>query len=252
VNFGQVPRTSAVSQPIGIVGDGRAARHFAHYFALKRIPVRQTHRKNQLDYSLLEDCRSILLLVSDPAIEPIARDVQALFPGKPLLHFSGSLVTPLALGAHPLMTFGPELYEPSQYASVAFVGECEEEQFRLLFPELENPYFKISPDKKALYHSLCVIGGNFTAFVWTKLFEDFKTQLGLPPEAAIPYLKQVAQNLADHPQNPRTTWTGPIARQDRAAIERNLNALENDPFQHIYQEFVRAIAPELTTERSKR
>jgi predicted short-subunit dehydrogenase-like oxidoreductase (DUF2520 family) len=252
VNFGQVPRTSALAQPIGIVGDGRVARHFAHYFGLKRIPVRQTHRKNQLDYSVLADCRSILLLVSDPAIEPIARDVQALFPKKPLLHFSGSLVTPLARGVHPLMTFGPELYDPSLYASIAFVGECEEEYFRLLFPELENPYFKIAPEKKALYHSLCVIGGNFTAFLWTKLFEDFKNQLDLPPEAAIPYLKQVAQNLADHPQNPRSTWTGPIARQDAAAVGRNLAALEGDAFQPIYQEFVRAFAPELATERSKK
>jgi hypothetical protein len=160
--------------PFGIVGDGRLARHLIHYFNLLRIPYRQWSRQGagqaagksdpaSMVQALLS-CQTVLLAISDSAIENVARDFLASYealvafvseveasvmesgssrsgisstPKIPpsqspsenisrlkaprLIHFSGALVTPLATGMHPLMTFTKGFYELADYQKMAFV-----------------------------------------------------------------------------------------------------------------------------------
>ena len=65
--------------------------------------------------------------------------------------------------------------------------------FREVFPGLSNPAYALNPVDRPLYHSLCVLAGNLTPFLWEKLFTVFLHRFGLPREVAEPYFRQVVQ-----------------------------------------------------------
>lgn len=222
----------AAAGPFGIVGDGRVATHFVHYFRLAGIPFRQWSRRSPA--ADLADCPVILLLVSDPAIEELA----SRYPGRTRIHFSGSFNSADVHGMHPLMSFGRELYSLPDYERIPFVVE-DTVLFRGVFPRLPNPCYGIRREDKARYHALCAMAGNFTGFLWARLFEQFPAMLGIPPEAAIPYLEQVCRNIAAAPTRPETFLTGPIVRHDTQAVEKHLAALEGDPYRAVYEAFAR-------------
>ena len=221
-----------ISGPYGIVGDGRVARHFAHYFQLLGIPFRQWSRRSP--GQTLDDCPVILLLVADPAVEELARG----YGDRVCVHFSGSLLSDTVHGMHPLMSFGRELYGLELYRRVPFVVE-DPALFWRLFPKLENPCYGIRREDKARYHALCAMAGNFTGFLWAKLFQEFPASLGIPPEAAIPYLEQVCRNIAAAPMRPESFLTGPIVRGDAAAVAKHLASLESDAYRAVYEAFAR-------------
>jgi hypothetical protein len=69
----QVPELdSAPFGIVGIVGDGRVARHFRHYFSLPGLSVRTWCRHVPVlsPPDALASCRTILVLVRDDAIVP--------------------------------------------------------------------------------------------------------------------------------------------------------------------------------------
>ena len=216
--------------PFGIVGDGRVATHFAHYFRLAGIPFRQWSRRSPAES--LADCPVILLLVSDPAIEALA----SRYPGRTCVHFSGSFTSADVHGMHPLMSFGRELYSRPEYERIPFVVE-DPALFRGLFPGLPNPCYGIRREDKARYHALCAMAGNFTGFLWATLFQEFPATLGIPAEAAIPYLEQVSRNIVADPTHPENFLTGPIVRNDAQTVEKHLAALAGDPYRAVYEAF---------------
>lgn len=230
--------------PFGIIGDGRAARHMAQYLTLLGISFRQWSRRASSGTRVsparaLGGCRTLLILIQDAAIEPFLLEQGELSASADfVVHFSGSLSTPLALGAHPLMTFGPALYALETYRSIPFVHDPLLE-FAAAFPELLNPRHAIPVADKALYHAFCVLSGNFTALLWSKFFREIRTRWGIPAEAAWPYLRKVSENLLT---DPALALTGPLARGDWATIERNLDALAGvrDPYEAVYSAFLRA------------
>jgi predicted short-subunit dehydrogenase-like oxidoreductase (DUF2520 family) len=127
---------------------------------------------------------------------------------------------------------------------MAFVCDPGGPKFEAIFPEFKNPHFKIAPNKKAYYHALCVMSGNFTTLLWQTFFTRLERDLDLPDSAAIPYLEQIANNLI---HAPHSALSGPIARGDLATIQKNLSALEGDPLQSIYASFVENFLPRQTT-----
>jgi predicted short-subunit dehydrogenase-like oxidoreductase (DUF2520 family) len=235
--MGQVPHKTHY----GIVGDGRVARHFAHYFSLKKIPYQSWSRrapKGVEPQAALAGCTTILVLISDSAIEPWIETARASgLGGARFIHFSGALVTKLAWGLHPLMSFDQGSYELAEYEKIPFICEEEGAAFAEIFPELPNPSFKIPAASKALYHALCVMSGNFTVLLWQKMFGDLEKRLGVPSSAALPYLERIVANLK---ANPAGALTGPLARGDQQTIRKNLDALAGDRYQKIYQSFVEA------------
>jgi 2-dehydropantoate 2-reductase len=229
--MGQVPA-------YGIIGDGRVARHVRHYLTLLGIPVRAWSRRNSpaSPDEALDSCRTVLLLIRDDAIVPFVEHWPAL-RNKQLVHFSGSLVTPLAEAAHPLMTFGPELYDLGVYREIPFVLDAGRTPFAELLPGLPNPSFTIPAAERAYYHALCVMAGNFSTLLWQKLFEELETRFGIPASAAHPFARQVIANIV---ADARASLTGPLSRRDARTIAANLEALEHDPYQRVYAAFVRA------------
>jgi 2-dehydropantoate 2-reductase len=229
--MGQVPPHPSIT----ILGDGKVARHFSYFFQQKQISFNTWSRRSQRPLEeAIRHSRTVLLLIKDSAIEELIRAHPELSQ-KTRVHFSGCLTTPLAIGMHPLMTFGPELYPDDVYEKIPFICEIGPERFEDLFPTLSNPVYTIASEHKAFYHALCVMSGNFSVILWQKLFQELQTKFGIPREAALPYLKQVTENLVHHPAR---ALTGPLQRKDASTLEKNLSSLGQDPFQKIYQAFV--------------
>lgn len=229
-----------------LVGRGRLSRHLEHYFGLESITCERWDRSSEQPFeSLLAQAETVVVLISDDAIEPfLAR--HAAGDSRTWVHCSGSLSTPLADSAHPLMLFGDELYDRATYRRIPFVTERGRRSFPELFPGLENPHSEIDPDLKGLYHALCTVGGNFSTLLWMKVFEVAEGRLDLERELFYPYVEQVTRNvIAD--QDP---LTGPLARGDERTVAGHLAALAGDPFEEVYRAFVNAHRAERGARRS--
>jgi hypothetical protein len=220
-----------------LIGNGRVARHFQHYFHNLQIPFSTWHRSESESVlqSKTQSASHILLLISDDAIDDFIKHYLLHFKKACLIHFSGSLITDLAYGAHPLMTFGYELYDDHRYPSIPFVIDADAPDFASLLPGLNNPHARLNKNLKAKYHALCVMSGNFSCLLWQKLFSSLENEFKLPKEMAYVYLQQQTDNLL---KNPDLALTGPLARNDKKTIEKNLDALHGDPFQQVYQSFL--------------
>jgi len=219
-----------------IIGNGRMARHFSHYLSLLRLPFRQWSRSLGIPLSEVstKNSPSILLLISDSAIEPFIAEHPCL-SGKRLVHFSGQLVTDMAYGAHPLMTFGPELYALQDYQKIPWILEQGAPSFSELLPGLANPHFVISKHEKDYYHALCVMSNNFTTLLWSKFFNEMGGRFQIPKEHLLPILRRTMMNLSDDHDN---ALTGPLARGDERTIAANLASLEGDAYAGVYRAFV--------------
>ena len=222
-----------------IIGSGRVARHMSHYFSLLKIKKYTGWDRSQpleLLHKQAADATHILVAIKDAAIEPFLDEHLAHY-GVIKIHFSGSLVTKKAHGAHPLMTFGPEIYTLEKYLGIPFVVDAKAPSWKILFPHLHNPNVRLSAADKAKYHALCVMAGNFSCLLWQKLFDSLHDEFKIPPHTADMYLRQQTENLLG---NYKTALTGPLARGDHETIKKNLKALDGDPFQSVYQAFVKA------------
>lgn len=225
----------------GLVGRGRLARHMSRYLSLEGCEVVSWHRGLTVDVeTTLAGAEVLLLAISDDAIEPFDAEHPAL-RDRPLVHFSGSLVLDGITGLHPLMSFGPELYELDAYRSIPFITERGGVAFDRVFPTLRNPCHAIDPADKPLYHALCVLSGNVTTVLWAKAMDDFESRLGLPRAALKPFLQRTAGNTIALGAG---ALTGSLARGDVGTIERDLAALDGDAFAGVYRAVRRAVANE--------
>ena len=223
-----------------LVGSGRTHKHFCHYLSLLGIPFRTWNRRESIESfnQLKKEATHILLLISDSALNDFAKEFTRDFKGV-VVQMSGALEIPGTISAHPLMSFSTDLYELSEDQEIPFVMTANKELHEVL-PGLPNRSYKIKPEQKAYYHALCVLSGNFTTLLWSKMDHGMQ-QLGLPSYVVHPYLKRVSQNLI---QNPEKALTGPLARKDLATVLANDEALDNDNFQKIYRSFVEVFFPE--------
>jgi len=219
-----------------IIGNGRLSQHFQYYFNQLGLNCRVWSR--EMSYERLSEqsaeASHILLLITDSAIESFIQ--RYLTSSKAVLvHCSGSLATNQAYGAHPLMTFANDLYEEALYSSIPFVLDEDAPAMEALLPGLPNASFRLPKKEKAKYHALCVMAGNFSCLLWQKLMNTFQKEFKLPGEIAHPYLQQQMINLMQQPEN---ALTGPLARNDKNTIEKNLLSLKDDPFRQVYESFI--------------
>lgn len=219
-----------------LIGNGRMSRHMQHYFSLLGLSF-ATWQRQEPEAKLqqqLQHATHILLLISDHAIEEF--NAQKLKNSSAMrLHFSGSLLSEQVYGVHPLMTFNPQLYDFEKYQSVSFVIDHNAPDFAELLPGVPNPHVRLHQSFKAKYHALCVMSGNFSCLLWQKLFTSLEQEFNLPASIAHSYLQQVTQNLI---QDSASALTGPLVRNDINTINKNLQALQADPFAEVYASFV--------------
>ncbi|MCS5711231.1 DUF2520 domain-containing protein [Candidatus Berkiella aquae] len=218
-----------------VIGDGRMARHFCHYLSLLNLPFHTWNRRQHDEFSLqqaLLRASHVVVLIKDSAIESFVARWQRPERLQIWVHFSGQKIIPEVFGCHPLMTFAHQLYDLATYQSVPFILTDHSVLFSDLLPHLPNQAQVISADLKTFYHALCVISGNFTCLVWQKFFHELTETFQIPHTIAIPYFKQIMQNILTDPTN---CLTGPLVRGDKPTIDAHLQALQNDDFSPIYQ-----------------
>ena len=240
-----------------ILGGGRLARHFSEYFRLLEIPHTRWTRDQRSSFNTfkppdpaerlketVKNADRVLLLVSDDAISVLLKQYPFLHE-KQLVHCSGSMSIPGVAGAHPLMTFSDQLYPLDTYQRMPFILETGA-IFSQLLPGLPNPHFAISVEDKSRYHAMCVMAGNFSQLLWKSISERFERQFELPAATLKPYLSQVAENFI---QTPESALTGPLTRNDKQTIDRNLKSLNADPLQDLYIAFMRLYQQEKVREQ---
>lgn len=224
--MGQVP---TLQKPYLIVGGGRLASHISHYFKLLDIPFYCWHRNHEHPLStFLTLTEKVLLAVSDDAIEPLSETI----PQKTTIHFSGALTLPKVESAHPLFTFGPDLYDLGTYRTIPFITEKGRLPFSDLFPDLPNVSYEIDAEKKPVYHAWTSIAGNFSSILIMEYVKKLEA-INLPASLAKPYLTQVLKNSFQS----QTALTGPIARGDEKTIRKHLDVIDDD-FKLVYESFV--------------
>lgn len=216
-----------------IIGNGRLAKHFSHYFHLLEQPHHSWHRSQPVKAlnQLLETPLLIFCLIRDDALASFIQ-THLTDSKHTVIHCSGCQSIPNTIGAHPLMTFSSDLFTIEQYQRVAFMVDCPVEQWHSLTPFLPNPHHYLAPELRAYYHTLCVMAGNFSQYLWQKLFTEFE-RLGIPEAIALPYLEAITHNIATH-----QPLTGPLTRHDQNTLNKHLAALSNDPFKTIYTAFI--------------
>ncbi len=233
-----------------IVGSGRMAQHLKAYLSLENQQLKEWSRaadpaKKELP-RLVSAADVVLLLISDRALEGFyQKEIKGLLdqmPNVKCVHGSGSFSHPEIPGFHPLMSFhSGAAYAAETYHKMAFVGDGPEALFRQIFPSFKNSYFQISPEDKAYYHSLCVLGGNLSTWLWQQVIDKMDRQLHIPPEALWPYMDQLSQNLKAKPES---ALTGPVARGDQNTIQANLQALQSREelaLENLYQAFAKGV-----------
>lgn len=223
-----------------LIGSGRVARHLGHYLNLLNISFESWDR-SQDPHALARKVSAashVLLAISDSALQGFYRQHLAGHE-KVVVQFSGAHHFEGMISAHPLMTFGPELYDLEFYKKIHFTltGTTSLQE---VLPDLPNSYSVIEASQKALYHSYCVLGGNFVTLLVSKMLFGF-AEMKIPSEAAEVYLEKV---LANTFADPAKALTGPLVRKDIETVNANLQALKNDPYQEIYQAFLKTYWPE--------
>ena len=225
-----------------LIGDGRLASHLHHYLKLSHLKVTRWSRKGNLQSELahlIGECDGVLLAISDGSIEDFVNEHRT-DPSHVWVHFSGGTVVKGAWSAHPLCTFSRASYDLGTYKSIPFLVEREGPSLEELIPGLENPSMPIPGNSKPLYHALCVTAGNFTQLLWLHFFQVFENSFGISSEFCLPFLRQTFLNLERNDTD--DVATGPIARQDRETIKKNIRALrvaKMDPLADIYESFLK-------------
>lgn len=233
--MGQVPNLAPL-----IIGNGRLAKHLKHYFDLsKKFYIHWNRQENNLDQLkiLSNQAAVVYLCISDSQIESFIQSHDFL-QKLPIIHFSGSLETDLAFGCHPLMSFSYQLFNLSDYEKIAFVSTHPQFDFSKYFEGLKNPHFQIPVEKKSYYHSLCVIGNNFTNLLFFKFFSEMKN-LGISDDVLFHYLQKTTDQFI---QDPIRSLTGPLVRKDLSTLQKNKESLRDDEFLEVYQAFENAYA----------
>ncbi|MDG0815232.1 Rossmann-like and DUF2520 domain-containing protein [Bdellovibrio svalbardensis] len=222
-----------------VIGSGRVARHIGHYFHLLNLKHKSWDRSQDPHAlkKLIHESSHVLLAISDNAIEGFFR-LHLAGLEKTVVHFSGAHNFDVMIAAHPLMTFGPDLYDLEFYKKIHFTmtGASLNEAL----PGLTNPSSVLPAEQKALYHAYCVLGGNFTTLLLAKMLEGF-AEMKIPSEAAKLYIEKVVGNTFAEPGK---ALTGPLVRKDIETVNANLQALDSDSTAEIYKAFLKTYWPE--------
>jgi 2-dehydropantoate 2-reductase len=237
--MGQVPVHRCSGSTYVIVGSGAMARHISFY--LSQLNFAKIIHWNRREHSVAEfalmvaTASHVLLTISDSSLETFFNEHRSKAVKAQWIHFSGAQNIAGMIAVHPLMSFGPDLYNLEIYRKIHF-AVTGQNSLRSIFPELENPFTLIPADKKALYHSLCVLGGNLPLLLWEKMNSGL-SELGFPEKAADLYLERVFSNYLALRKN---ALTGPLKRKDLGTIQKNISALQGDSYQDVYRAFVTA------------
>lgn len=219
-----------------LVGSGRMARHLSHWNSLISNPNtllfwNRQQNTEQLQKALNE-CDHVWLAISDSSLVSFY-ETHLAATGLPVTHFSGALHDERMTCAHPLMSFPQALLPDTTYPQIHFVINGAHSLHDLL-PNFSNSFSILDAEKKALYHALCVLAGNFPQLLWNEVSQQMDN-LKLPPAALDLYIRQITENYLIGKES---AITGPLVRKDFSTIEKNISSLKShQKLNQIYTSF---------------
>ena len=178
-----------------LIGSGRLAKHLFYWNSLLEKPNQiLTWDRSQDPHLLnkfLNQTTVVWLAISDTAIVPFFEKYLVGHDHK-VVHFSGALNDTRLISAHPMMSFPQELMSDSAYADIGF-GVTGVSDLSSVLPGFKNSFFVVAAENKALYHSLCVVAGNFPQLLWVETEKKF-LELQFPESAFRTYITQILNN----------------------------------------------------------
>lgn len=146
-------------------------------------------------------------------------------PEVEFVHFSGALSFDGIIGVHPLMTFtGGVEYSDEVYKSLTL--KCDNKDFANKYP---SQLSYIDPRQKTLYHSLCVMLGNFPQLLIDHVFKNMPP--GFNSQDFHDLIIHSVLNVLDQGEK---GLTGPLVRKDFVTIERHLKELQGGGLEQAY------------------
>lgn len=219
-----------------LIGSGKLAKHLNHWFRLNNLShnILLTWDRHQ-DPHLIRDYVSrathVWLAISDHSIIPFY-EKHLNGHDNITVHFSGALHDDRLIAAHPLMSFGPELYSNEIYKKIHF-GLTGCDSLSEALPGFTNSFFSVSGTNKPLYHALSVMAGNFPQILWTEIYQ-LAEKYQIPSSALDLYIQQITENFIRFKSE---ALTGPFIRKDLQTIEKNVTALKQTKLKSIYESF---------------
>lgn len=255
---------------IGFIGAGNVATAFGRYLHEKgetisgyfdRHMEKMTHAGRRTQSSVFGDIGQvaahsdiILITTQDDYIADMCRqlcDQNCITPRHLVGHMSGVhssriLEEARKLGAtvfslHPLQAFADEEKAvadlPKAYFSIEAEGLGPAPVIDML-SRMGNPFFKLSPDYKSLYHLAACMLSNYLVTLMAGGLEALQKS-GIDPHdgfaAMRPLIEGTLSNIAQ--MGPAKALTGPVARGDAGTIAQHMKALQSpelDGIKSIY------------------
>jgi predicted short-subunit dehydrogenase-like oxidoreductase (DUF2520 family) len=223
-----IPSPLSAAKPLVVVGRGRVGGSLAKAAELSGIDVRLAGRDEAVD-----GAGAVLLCVPDDAIAEVCARVTE---GSPELvgHVSGASTLDVLAAArdsgastfslHPLQTFADGETAVSGTPAVIAGSDQEAISFaRSLAEALGMGPFEVPEESRAAYHAAAAMASNLLIALEESAAELVE-RLGIEDarELLAPLVLRTAANWAE--RGP-AALTGPIARGDRATVERHRAAL---------------------------
>jgi hypothetical protein len=234
--MGQVPQSTEKS--ILIIGNGKTAKHLSFYFKNLNFKINQWHYKNDqsddLEALFQKSHYSFLLIKDDVLIAFVYK--YPFLQSKKSFHCSGSQIVPGLRCLHPLMSFSTDLYEKDFYKKIHWAVFEPQLQLTDCISELKNPWFYVPESQKALYHTMCVMSGNFTQILLTQVISQWNNTLQLKSDSLKIYMQKTLENFWNIGHQ---ALTGPLVRKDLSTIQKHLQALDHHPQLDLYLAFLK-------------
>lgn len=236
-----MPSSSFRNIPLLIVGNGKVARQFLSVLNEHGLcPQQHWHRSLKSEFQVQKGIQTIFLAVSDSALIPFYEEhLQSAIDLKEteIYHFSGSVFHPCMQGFHILASVGEIPFSSAEFAQIPFVSffsKCGTETAKInALPYFVNPVFSMSNEQQELYHSLCVLSGNYPNYLITAALQLWQNELKLPSGLLLGYIQRtLVAALQTHSLTSShlgevsvENLSGPLWRDDARTIQMNSQIL---------------------------
>lgn len=250
-------QTSASHYKIVLFGAGNVATHLGKRLQKKGHEVLQVVSRGedsakqlavQLSATFSTDLNQVnrnadVYILCVPDEEIVALSSQISFPGKLVLHTSGSIrlnvlknVSSNCGVLYPLYSFSKQV--KVSFSSMPLLIEASNknalQDLQHLAHSIGKDITQVNSDQRAKIHLAAVFVNNFTNFMFAEAYEYLKGEKQNHFHLLQPLIKQTVKKIKNMP--PAQVQTGPARRNDNATIKKHLELLENYPDQkQIYK-----------------